>query len=266
MLSAFFITFRESLEAAVVISILISILNMSGDEKAKKFVWQGTILGIFASFALAWIMNIFLGGFEGIVEKIYEGVLMITAAGLLTNMIIWIRKNGRLMRDKIKNDVKVALSKKSHHTILLLAFLAVAREGIETVIFFKSISFDTTTSYSAMILGGILGIMTTIIISMMFFYGVKKANPAKILKLLTYILIFIAGGLLAHGIVEFQGAGVFPTFIKPLFDLSDIFSEKEGLGAILKSLFGYDANPSLLAVIGYLTYLGINFRLVYKKK
>lgn len=81
----------------------------------------------------------------------------------------------------------------------------------------------------------------------------------------SYFLVFIAAGLLAHGIVEFQGAGVLPIIIKPVFDLSRVLSESEGIGAILKALFGYDANPSLIAVIAYVAFLVSSFAMLRRR-
>ena len=89
------------------------------------------------------------------------------------------------------------------------------------------------------------------------FFSTKKVPVKKLFSYMSYFLILIAAGLFGHAIVEFQGADVIPTFIKPIYDLSAILSEKEGLGAFLKAAFGYDANPSLLAVLGYWLYLSL---------
>jgi high-affinity Fe2+/Pb2+ permease len=87
------------------------------------------------------------------------------------------------------------------------------------------------------------------------FFTIKKVNVAKVLRVTNVLFILVAGGLLAHGIVEFQGANIIPTIMKPLFDLSGVLSEKEGIGAILKAGLSYDANPSLIAFTAYVMYI-----------
>ena len=254
MTATFLITFREGLEAAVIVGILLSTLRMLHAQKHSIFIWLGTILGIVMSLVLAWIFETFIGGFTGKAEKIYEGVLMLFAFGVITHMVFWIQKNARKIKSSLQNKVQEILERKELWALASLAFVAVVREGIETVIFLKAISVQSDGAVS--IWAGLFGLVAAVVLASVIFMSSKRVSPKRFFQATTILLIFIAGGLLAHGIVELQGAQILPVFIKPLFDLSPVLSESEGIGSFLKALFGYDANPSLLAVVAYVGYLG----------
>lgn len=249
MNAAFLITFREGLEAAVIVGILLSAVRLFNAHKKSLVIWAGVAGGIIASFLFAWIFNTFTSGFEGTNEKVYEGILMFLAAGIIIHMIFWMKEQAKSIRKKLTKKVELSLSNNDLWSLGGLAMIAVMREGIETVIFMKALIVQSETSNA--IFSGILGIIAAVTLAIIVFTGLKKLPIKSFFQFTSLFLIFIAAGLLAHGMVEFQGADWFPTFVKPLYDLHPVLSEKEGFGAILKALFGYDADPSLIAVIVY---------------
>ena len=255
MNAAFLITFREGLEAALIVGILFAAMKALGAQKKNFVVWLGVLMGLFLSFVFAWAFATFTTGFEGATEKLYEGILMLVAAGIITHLIFWMRKEGKNITKNLKQKVKTHLDQGSLWMIGALAAIAVAREGIETVIFFQALFVQSGENIS--ILSGILGVVSAVVLACVIFFSTRKVPVGKLFDYLSYFLILIAAGLIAHGVVELQGANIIPTIIKPLYDLSTVLSEKEGLGAFLKAGFGYDADPSLLAVLGYVLYLGV---------
>ena len=263
MTAAYLITFREGLEAALIVGILLATMRALGAQKQNIFVWGGVIAGILLSLVFAYGFQFLAGGFEGKVEKIYEGLLMLGAAGLITHLIFWISKQGKTIEKNLKEKVAQHLSRGALWSIAFLSMMSVVREGVETVIFFQALSVqaDGAISYWS----AIGGVLTAIGLALLIFKSTKKISLKSFFTFTKYLLIFIAAGLVAHGIVELQGAGWLPAFIKPLFDLSAVLPETQGLGALLKAGFGYDANPSLIAVIGYLLYLGTMLRLQKQK-
>ncbi len=263
MNAAFLITFREGLEAALIVGILFAAMRALGAQKQNFVVWAGVVMGLLLSFLFAWAFATFTSGFEGTSEKLYEGILMLVACGIITHLIFWMRKEGKNIARRLKEQVKTHVDKGSLWMIGALATIAVAREGIETVIFFQALFVQSGEQVS--IMSGLLGVASAVLLACVIFFSTRKVPVGKLFEWLSYFLILIAAGLLAHGIVELQAAGWLPTIIKPLYDLSAILSEKEGLGAFLKAGFGYDANPSLIAVVGYVLYLGIVGRMYLKK-
>jgi len=263
MNAAFLITFREGLEAALIVGILFAAMKALGAQKKNFVVWLGVLVGLLLSFIFAWAFATFTTGFQGTIEKLYEGILMLVAAGIITHLIFWMRKEGKNITKNLKQKVKDHLDTGSLWMIGTLAAIAVAREGIETVIFFQALFVQSGEQIS--IMSGILGVLSAVVLACIIFFSTRNVPIGKLFNYLSYFLILIAAGLVAHGIVELQGADVIPTIVKPLYDLSTILSEKEGLGAFLKAGFGYDANPSLIAVIGYLIYLS-SVSFLYLKK
>ena len=263
MNAAFLITFREGLEAALIVGILFAAMKALGAQKKNFVVWLGVLVGLVLSVLFAWGFAVFTSGFTGATEKLYEGFLMLAAAGIITHLIFWMRQEGKNISKKLNAQVKEHLSTGSLWMIGSLAAIAVAREGIETVIFFQALFVQSEQSIS--ILSGLLGVSSAVVLACVIFFSTRKVPVAKLFHYLACVLILIAAGLIAHGIVELQGAGVIPVFIKPLFDLSAVLPETTGIGSFLKAGFGYDANPSLLAVIGYVLYLGTVFGFYLKK-
>ncbi len=252
-MAIFIVTFRETLEAAIIIGLIFSMLKVFGVERERKrYITLGITLGIVMSFLFAAWFDYFFWGFSGKTEKIYEGVLMIVACAMITQFLIWTNNNFKNIGKQIKKTVENIVSSGQLWMLSILAFASVVREGVETVIFLNALEFSLISSDIWLALAWVVG---AVIISYILFFTIQKVNIAKVLRVTNVLFILVAGWLLAHGIVEFQWAWVIPTIIKPLFDLNPILNESQGFGAILKAWFSYDANPSLIAFVAYSTYL-----------
>ncbi|OAA26531.1 hypothetical protein AT15_06485 [Kosmotoga arenicorallina S304] len=216
----------------------------------EKSIWTGTALAIISSILLAFVFNMVFGNFEGRVEEIFEGVLMLLAAGVLTYMIFWMQ----FKRAEFEGKVDRAVSEDKPIYLGLLAFSAVVREGVETVLFFSAIK-ETTEPFLAAI-GGISGILIAVVLSFLLYKGTSKLSISKLFFWSGMFLFIIAAGLFAHGIHEFQEAGLLPVFIEHIYDLNGILSENGVLGGILKAVFGYNGNPSFLEFLSYWLFIG----------
>lgn len=253
MNAAFLITFREGLEAAMIIGILLSTLEFLNAYKHRFFIWGGVLLGLVGSVLFAWIFHTFFGDYSGTNEKIYEGILMTVAAGIIVHLVFWMKQYAKNIRENIKNKVKFHIERNELIALGTLAFVSVAREGIETVIFLNALWVQSEGSVT--IVSAFLGILAAVLLAFGIFKGSKKVSIGYFFQGTTLLLVFVAAGLIAHAVVEFQGAQLIPTIQKPIYDLSSVISEEEGIGSFLKALFGYDANPSLIAVIAYISVL-----------
>lgn len=252
-MAIFIVTFRETLEAAIIIGLIFSMLKIFGVEKNKKrYITLWIILGIVMSFFFAAGFEYFFWGFTGKTEKIYEWVLMILASIMITQFLIWTNTNFKNVGKQIKKTVENIVTSGQLWMLSILAFASVVREWVETVIFLNALNFSLV-SWDIWL--ALAGVFWAIIISYILFFSIQKVNISKVLRVTNIMFILVAWGLLAHGIVEFQGAWVLPTIVKPFFDLSWILSENQGIGAILKAWLSYDANPSLIAFSAYVMYL-----------
>ncbi len=253
MTAALIITLRETLEASLVVGIVLAYLTKTKNEKHKKYVWGAVGAGILVSAVLAYVFERYFGGFEGSAEQIYEGVMMVFAAGLLSWMIWWMLKQRSGIKANLENKVSIHVKEDHPLGIFTLVFVSVLREGIETVIFLKA-AFLASDSDLQMT-GALLGIAIAIVVSFTLFKGIAKVPLRKFFGITSVLLILFAAGLLAHGIHEFQEAGVVPILNEHIWDINHILDEKGSFGGILKGLFGYNGNPSLIEVLSYSGYL-----------
>ena len=252
-MAIFIVTFRETLEAAIIIGLIFSMLRVFGvEKKRKRYITIGIALGILMSFFFAAWFEYFFGGFTWKTEKIYEWVLMLLACIMITQFLVWTNKNFKHIWKQVQKTIRYIVTSGQLWMLSILAFASVVREWVETVIFLNALdfSFNWTDIWFAL-----AGIAWAIVISYILFFSIQKINISKVLRVTNMMFILVAWGLLAHSIVEFQGAWVLPIFMKPLFDLSWVLSESEGIGAILKAGLSYDSNPSLIAFAAWLTYL-----------
>jgi len=261
MISSFIITFRETLEAALIIGIILAYLIKTKREKYNNIVYLGIASAIIASIIGAFLFNSIAGGFTGRAEEIFEGFAMIFASFLITFMILWMLKQKHIVIN-LHKKVNKEIQEKHRLGIFFLVFVSVLREGIETVIFLGAASFAATTKNS--IMGAILGIVAAIILGYAIFIGSKKVNIKAFFNATSIILILFAAGLTAHGIHEFQEANVIPTYIGHVWDINPelnldgtypMLHEKGTVGSIATGLVGYNGNPSLIEVISYITYI-----------
>ena len=250
MISSFIIMFRETLEAALIIGILLSYLNKTEQSKYNPIIYLSTAAGILMSIIGAYIFTSIAGGFEGRAEEIFEGIVMLVGAALLTTMILWMMKqqhSAAIIEEKAERYI----SKGKLVSLSLLVFVSVLREGIESVIFLGALNFSSGSS----ITGASLGIITAVILGFLIFMGSRKISLKFFFSATNILLILFAAGLVAHGIHELQEAFLLPVFIEHLWDINHLLHEKGTLGGIVKGLFGYNGNPSLIEVASYSLYI-----------
>ena len=201
------VTSRETLEASLVVGIVLSYLNRTNNHEYKKTVYYGIIFGILASILSAFLFTFLAGGFEGKAEQIFEGFTMLVGASLLTTMIMWMMRQRHISREiegRVENHLMSEKLVFSHLGIFILIFIAIIREGIETVIFMNALNYANGISFIA----GTLGILAAIGVGYVFFISFSKINLKKLFNISSILLVIIAAGLVANGIHEFEEAGI----------------------------------------------------------
>ena len=260
MIESFLVTSRETLEASLVVGIVLAYLNKTNNQNYKKTVYYGIVFGILASLLAAFVFTFFAGGFEGAAEQIFEGVTMLVGAFLLTTMILWMMQQRHISKDiegKVERHLMSTQPLFSHFGIFMVVFIAIIREGVESVIFLNAVNYASGINF----IGGTLGIVSAILVGYLFFVGARKINLKKLFNISSILLILFAAGLVARSFHEFGEAGIVNGIVTPLFNISNVLSENSLIGSFLKGMFGYNASPSLLEVIAYASYLGIIFYL-----
>ncbi len=256
MIASFLITFREALEAALIVSILLAYVGKIGRKDLKKYLYLGTGLAVLTSVLLGGIVLTIYGGLPAGADKLFEGLASISATIVLTYMIFWMAKNSQKIRGELQKKIDVAVTSGYVFGISSLAFVSVFREGLETVLFLTALA---TTDPFGTITGALLGISTVLVIAFIMVKGAYKLNIQKFFKYTSVILVVFAAGLFGYGVHELIEADLLPPIVEHVWDINppDVthpLHEKGAIGSILKALVGYDGNPELLRVIVYVGY------------
>ena len=253
MAQSLLITLREGLEVALILVIVLSYLRKTGRFHLAGRVWWG-VGGAAATSLLAGGVLILTGRqLEGRAEEIFEGVAMLAAVGVLTWMIIWMKSQARQIRGQLEESVERAVRRGSGLALVVLAFVAVVREGLETVLFLFGAAQTATGLQTAA--GAVVGLGASAVLGVLLYRGGTRLNLRLFFNVTGVLLILFAAGLLASGVYELQEAGVFPVVMEGVWDTSGLLSDKSVAGSFLKSLFGYQDEPSLLQVLLYPAYL-----------
>ena len=251
MVTALLLTLREGFEAALISAVMFAYLKKSGNTHLFRYIW----LAIASALAVTVVAGVALfataSEFEGRAEEIFEGTVMVVAALVITH--VW-RRFHNIRR---ATEQKTQLSLSSRHTergIFLAAFVAVLIEGLEVVLFLLASADEGAAST---VVGGLVGLTLAVVAGWLLYQSNRMGDAILFFYLMSAILILLAAGLLAKGIHEFQEVGFLPIFAEHLWDLNDVpvIGETAGLGKFLKSVFGYDTNPSLLQFIAWSAYV-----------
>lgn len=217
MVASLLITLREGIEAALIIGIIITYLAKINQSRYIKTVIYGAITALLASGLTAWVFEKVLGGFEGRTEEIFEGIVMLVAVCVLTYMVIWMHHQARYIAGSIKHEIDTYISSRQIYGLAFMSFIAVYREGVETVLFFAALrSAEAATS----LLGGILGVILAVLLALAFFKAARGFSLKRFFQITGILLVLIAAGLFAHGIHELQEARVIPVIKEHLFDIN----------------------------------------------
>jgi high-affinity iron transporter len=255
MSASLLITLREGLEAARIVGIVLGVLRKVGHTHRRVAVWAGVGAALGTSVLVGLSLHLLGVGLEGRSEKLFEGLTMLLAAGVLTWMIFWMHRQGRHVQTGIEADVQKAIGRSSPAALFLLYFVAVVREGIETVLFLTAASFEASAAQTWV--GALIGLALAAVLGWLIFASSQRLDLRLFFRATGILLLLFAAGLFARGIHELQEGGVFPIVVEHVWDINATLNESEGFGSFLKTLFGYNGNPSLLEVIGYGVYVGV---------
>lgn len=260
MLPSYLLSLREGLEAALIIGIVLGALQKIRRSDLAHMLWYGTFTAIGVSILTAVLLTLLGLSLEESAEQIYEGITMLIAAGLLTWMIFWMGRQARTLKAELEANVNRAAASTDKRAMFWMAFIAVVREGVELAFFITAAFFignneDVGTNTIQTLTGVVLGLGTAILLGWSLFATTVRLDLRRFFQVTGFILILFAAGLVAHGIHEFNEVGWVPSVIEHIWDVNAIIDEKSMLGELLKTLFGYNGNPSLTEMIGYFAYL-----------
>ncbi|MFS2224850.1 iron uptake transporter permease EfeU [Pantoea sp. B65] len=255
MFVPFLIMLREGLEAALIVSLIASYLKRT--QRAKWFgaMWIGVVIAVALCLAVGVFINETTGEFPQKQQELFEGIVAVIAVAILTYMVFWMRRVSRNVKAQLEDAVDHALQKGNNNgwALVLMVFLAVAREGLESV-FFLLAAFQQDLGIGPPA-GAMLGLAVAVILGMLLYWGGVRLNLAKFFKWSSLFILFVAAGLAAGAIRAFHEAGLWNHFQDIAFDLSNSLSTHTLFGTLLEGILGYQETPTVSEVAVYFVYL-----------
>jgi len=248
--SALLLTLREGTEMALVVGIVLAYLGKVGARGARRWVWFGVTAAVAVSLIFLGVLNALDREFEGATEQLFEGTTMLLAAAFLTWMILWMSRNARSLKGELQRGIAAALERGgAAWGVFLLVFFAVVREGVELALLLFA------APGTGKLVGGVIGVAGAIGIGVLIYVFGRRVDLRTFFKVTTILLVVFAAGLVSHAAHEFVEAGPLALVQGPaLWTTARVLPEDEGLGAILRSLFGYADTPHVIEVVTYVGY------------
>lgn len=252
---AFLIMLREGMEAAIVVGIIASYLAQTGRRRWLPGVWAGVALAVGVTVGIGAVLQGLHAEFPQAQQELFEGLVGLVAVAMLTAMIFWMRKAGRALAGTLHRSIDAALTpgRRAGWALLATVFLAVAREGLETVFFLFTVFQQDESGEFA--LGALLGLAAAIAVGLAIYVGGVRLNLKRFFQGTGLLLIFVAAGVLAGALRALHEAGIWNGLQGIVWDLSAVLPEQGFPGALLSGLFGYREAPSEGEVLVYLAYL-----------
>ena len=240
-MGAALLTTREGLEASLIVGIVLAYLAKTGNRSSFRVIWAGTAAAVALSILMGAGLFFTVGELSGRSEQIFEGVAMFSAVAVLT----WMKE--------LEAKLAGALAAGSAVGLASVVFFAVLREGWETALFLFALSESSTPLSTG--IGAVAGLVVSISLGVALYMGSRRLNLRQFFTVTGLLLIVFAAGLLAHGVHEFQEAGLLPMTVEHLWNTNAAIPEGSTVGKFLTALVGYNGDPSLLEVLAWAAYL-----------
>jgi high-affinity iron transporter len=254
VLATYLIGLREGLEAALIVSILVAYLVKTDRREALPFVWAGVAAAVAMSIGVAGILKLTSSALSETAEELFAGVMSFIAVALVTWMIFWMKRTSRTIATDLRSSLDRAVAL-GVGAVAAMAFVSVAREGLETAVFFFSLTGSTGAGF-AQVLGLVLGLATSAAVGWLLYRGAIRIDLSKFFRYTGLLLILVAAGVLAYGVHELQEVGVLPGEDNLAFDVSATIPPDSWYGSVLRGILGFRPAMSVLEVAVWAAYVG----------
>jgi len=276
LLPSFLITFREALEATLIVAIMVSYLKKVGKESLSRYAYLGSGVAVVLSLILGVAVQVIYGGLDKVTAELFEGFASLTAVAVLTYMIFWMTEHSKDIKGELQDKIDVAIDRKELYGIAFLAFVAVFREGLETVLFLTTTFFQDSVGT---VIGVAVGAAVVLVLAVLLIRGTYRLDLKRFFTYTSILLVVFAAGLAGYGVHELIEAGErtgidIGVLGDHAYDINPsvnpdgsypLLHEKGLVGSILKALIGYDGNPEWLRVIVYVGYWLVVGYYLYRK-
>ncbi|MGY4901791.1 iron uptake transporter permease EfeU [Streptomyces sp. 900116325] len=253
MFGNFLIGLREGLEASLLVCILIAYLVKTGNRRQLPPLWAGVALAVALSLAFGALLQFGSSTLTFRAKEALGGTLSILSVALVTWMVFWMRRTARHLKSELQDKLDAALAVGTG-ALVVTSFFAVGREGLETSLFIWT-AVQATGDGIRPLIGALLGLATSVVLGWLFYKGALRINLAKFFRWTGAMLVIVAAGVLAYGVHDLQEANFLPGLNHLAFDISATIPPDSWYGTLLKGVFNFQPDPTLLQVIVWVLYL-----------
>ncbi len=253
MFANYLIGLREGLEAALIVTILIAYVVKIGRKDVLPRLWTGVGLAVLLALGIGAALTWGTYGLSFTAQETIGGVLSIVATGLVTWMVFWMLRTARDLAGHLRANIDRHLVG-AGLGLVLVAFMAVGREGIETALFIWAAVQATGTSTMPLI-GAAAGILTAVGLGWLIYAGMLRINLSKFFTWTGGILIVVAAGVLSYGVHDLQEAGLLPGAASLAFNVSAVIPPDSWYGTLLKGTLNFSPATTWLELAAWLVYL-----------
>ncbi|MBC8090717.1 MAG: FTR1 family protein [Pseudonocardia sp.] len=246
---------REGLEASLVVSILIAFLVRTDRRAVLPKVWLGVGIAVAISVGVTLTLTLTQQALTFEAQETFGGVLSIVAVGFVTWMIFWMRRAARSISGELRGKMEDALQMGSG-AVVVMAALAVGREGLETAFFFFAAA-QAAGETTQPLIGFVVGIAIAVVIAYGIYRGAVTLNMGKFFTVTGVLLIFVAAGILAYGVHDLQEAAILPGLNTLAFDVSNVIPPDSWFGVLLKGIFNFSPATTVLEAIVWIAYVAV---------
>jgi len=259
----FLIGLREGLEAALIVAILVAYLVALDRRRDLPRLWSGVGLAVLLSLVTGAILQFSSQSMSDAAQEAFAGTMSVIAAALITWMIFWMAKHARGLKAHLHGEVDRALLG-SAWVLTFIAFLAVAREGLETALFLWA-GIQAYGSSTTPLLGALLGLAAAVAIGVLIYRGAVRLNLARLFTITGYALIVVAAGVLSYGVHDLQEAGILPGASALAFDVSAQIPPDSWYGTLLRGTINFSPETTWLQLIVWIAYVVPTLTLYYRR-
>jgi high-affinity iron transporter len=256
VLPTFVIGLREGLEAALIVGIIAAFLRKQGRRDLLRWVWLGVATAILLCVAAGVALDVLSKDLPQRQQEGLETVIGALAVGMVTYMVIWMKRNSRGLKGQLEGMAADAMNGTSRaaRAMILMAFLAVLREGVETVIFLLA-AFNQSASGADAPIGAALGIIVAIILGYGIYRGGVRLNLSKFFRATGLVLVLVAAGLVVNALHTAHEAGWLNVAQGHTVDLTWLVRPGSVQSSLLTGMLGLQSQPVVIEVVGWLVYL-----------
>ncbi len=255
MLANYLIGLREGLEAALIVTILVAYVVKIDRRDVLRRIWLGVGLAVVLALAIGAALTFGTYGLSFAAQETIGGVLSIAATGLVTWMVFWMLRTARDLSGHLRGSIDRSLIG-AGAGLVVVAFVAVGREGIETALFIWA-AVQATGETTMPLVGAALGIVTAIGLGWLVYSGMLRINLAKFFTWTGGILIVVAAGVLSYGVHDLQEAGVLPGLNSLAFNVSAAIPPDSWYGTLLKGTLNFSPVTTWLELVVWTGYTAI---------